>query len=235
MAESLHPPAENRILSMLARKEYRQLRLSLERVALPADKVLYAPGDVVRYIYFPNDAIVSLLFEVDGRRTVEVAMEGNEGAVGLAVFLGGARSYNLSVVRDAGTAMRLQTHLLNMYSHPGGRLQGLLHKYLHALVTQIAQAAVCNRFHSVDSRLARWLLMTRDRAGATELLATQELIAHKLGVRRSGITRAASDLQRENIIGYRRGRIEILDPRRLQAAACSCYGIIRRQYDSFLK
>jgi CRP-like cAMP-binding protein len=219
---------------MLARTEYRRLRPSLEQVALHANEVLYAPGDVVKYIYFPDDAVVSLLFDVDERRTVEVAMEGNEGAVGLAVYLGGVSSCNLSIVRDAGTAMRLEVNALLKCVNQRGRLQGLLHKSVHALVMQIAQSGVCNRFHSIDTRLARWLLMTQDRAGSHELLATQESIARLLGVRRSGVTAAASGFQKQSMIDYRRGRIEILDQRKLRAASCSCYGIIKRQYDSFL-
>ncbi len=231
---SIHVPVRNRILSTLAGTEYRRLRPSLEQVALHANAVLYAPGDPVEHIYFPNDSVVSLLFDVDGRRTVEVAMEGNEGAVGLAVSLGGVRSCNLSVVRDSGTAMRLRVELLHRHTNQRSRLQELLHKSLHALVTQIAQSGVCNRFHSVDSRLARWLLMTQDRLGSKELRATQESIARMLGVRRSGVTAAASGLQKQNLINYCRGRIRILDQRRLEAVSCSCYGIIKRQYDSFL-
>jgi CRP-like cAMP-binding protein len=197
--------------------------------------VLYAPGDVVGHIYFPNDAVVSLLFDVDERRTVEVAMEGNEGAVGLAACLGDVRSCNLSVVRDSGTAMRLKVELLRSYIEHRGRLKGLLHKSVHALVTQIAQSGVCNRFHSVDARLARWLLMTQDRVGSEKILATQESIARMLGVRRSGVTTAASGFHKQGFIDYRRGRIEILDQGRLRAASCACYGIIKRQYDSFLR
>jgi len=220
---------------MLAKTEYRRLRPNLEQVALHANAVVYAPGDVVRHIYFPNDAIVSLLFDVKERQSVEVAMEGNEGAVGLAVYLGGVSSCNLSVVRDAGTAMRLDVNVLKRCADQRGRLRDLLHKSIHALVTQIAQSGVCNRFHSIDARLARWLLMTQDRVGSRGLRATQESIASMLGVRRSGITAAASGFQKRRLIAYRRGRIEILDQRGLRAASCPCYGIIKRQYDSFLK
>ncbi len=219
---------------MLARAEYRRLQPHLERVALHAGAVLYAPGDLVEHIYFPNDAVVSLLFDVDERRTVEVAMEGNEGAVGLAVYLGGLRSFNLSVVRDSGTALRLKVGALRRCTEHRGRLRDLLHKSVHALVTQIAQLGICNRFHTIDARLARWLLMTQDRVGPGELHATHEAIARMLGVRRSSVTAAASGLHTQNIIAYRRGLIEILDRRGLRTASCSCYGIIKRQYDSFL-
>lgn len=161
-------------------------------------------------------------------------MEGNEGAVGLAVYLGGVRSHNLSIVRDAGTAMRLDVNVLKRCVDQRGHLRELLHKSVHGLVTQIAQSGVCNRFHSINARLARWLLMTQDRVGSRTLRATQESIARMLGVRRSGVTAAASGLQKQSLIGYRRGRIEILDQRKLRAVSCSCYGIIKRQYDSFL-
>ena len=220
---------------MLARTVYRRLKPRLEQVTLRSNAVLYAPGDVVRHVYFPNDAIVSLLYAVDERRTVEVAMEGNESVVGLAVYLGGVTSCNLSIVRDSGTAMRLDVSVLARCTNQYGPLRGLLHKSVHALVTQIAQSGVCNRFHSVDARLARWLLMTQDRVGLRKLHATQESIARMLGVRRSGVTAAASALQKQSIIDYRRGRIEIVSQRELRSASCSCYGIIKRQYDSFLR
>lgn len=224
----------NRILSTLTSTEYRRLRPSLQRVSLHTHEVLYAPGDVVRFIYFPNDAVVSLLIDVDHRRTVEVAMEGNEGAVGVSVFLGGVSSSSLCVVRDAGTAMRLEVDELAQCAKQSPRLQDLLGKYVHALVTQIAHSGVCNRFHSIEARFARWLLMTQDRVGSRELVATQESIARMLGVRRSSVTTAASGFHKRSAIDYCRGRIVILDQRTLRAAACSCYGIIKHQYDSFL-
>jgi CRP-like cAMP-binding protein len=140
--------SNNRILSTLPSTEYRRLRPGFEQVALPVNEVLFAPGDTIRHIYFPDDAVVSLLFDVDERRTVEVAMEGNEGAVGFAVYLGGVSSCNLAIVRDAGTAMRLDVDMLKRYANRRGRLPDLLSKYVHALVTQVAQSGVCNRFHS---------------------------------------------------------------------------------------
>ena len=231
---SAHVPIRNRILSKLARTEYRRLRPSLEQVALHENQVLYGPGDAVGDVYFPNDAVVSLLFDVNERRTVEVAMEGNEGAVGLAIYLGGVNSCNLSVVRNAGTAMRMDVNALTKCANQRGDLQDLLHRYVHALVTQIAQSGVCNRFHNIDARFARWLLMTQDRMGSDELHATQESIAHMLGVRRSSITAAASGLHKQHIIDYRRGRIESLDKGQLRAACCDCYALMKRQYDSFL-
>jgi len=214
--------------------EYRRLRPNLERVELRRGQALYAAGDRVRYVYFPNDAVVSLLFAVDERRTIELAMEGNEAAVGIATYLGGVSSFPLYVVRDAGTAMRCDVNALTRVTKQPGRLQELLRRYVHALVTQVAQSDICNRFHSIDVRLVRWLLMSRDRASSNELSATHESIARLLGVRRSSITAAASDLHRQSTIDYSRGRIVILDQRGLRAASCSCYGLITRQYDSFL-
>ena len=227
-------PSANRILSALPRAEYRRLLPSLERVRLDENEIICSPGDGIEYVYFPEDAIVSYVLDADGRRTVEVAMEGSEAAVGFATSLGGAHSCSHSIVRDAGSAMRLEVGLLDGTTPRDSHLQVLLNRYVHAFVAQVAQAAVCGRFHNVDKRLARWLLMSRDRANSPELRATQKSIAQRLGVRRSSVTIAARELHREQVIDYSRGRIRILDRRRLRAASCACYGIIKRQYDSFL-
>ncbi|MCH9675132.1 MAG: Crp/Fnr family transcriptional regulator [Gammaproteobacteria bacterium] len=207
---------------------------NLSQVALHQNQVLYAPGDVIEHVYFPNDAVSSLLFNVDEQRTVEVAMEGNEGVAGLAIFLGGANSRNQSIVRDAGTAMQLDVKTLQTFSDHCDNFKELLRRYIHALLTQVAQSGVCNRFHNIDARLARWLLMTHDRLDSKELHATQESIAQMLGVRRSSITAAASGFHKRHIIDYHRGRIRILDQARLRAASCACYEMMRHQYDSFL-
>lgn len=234
MAVSNHVPVKNRILSMLSTSEYRRLEPNLERVSLCEKSVLSAPGDVVEHVYFPDNAVVSLLRQVDELRTLEVAMEGNEGAVGLLGYISGMRSVDLSVVRDPGTASRLEVRSLRQHTDRRGHLKGLLHKSVHGLTTQMAQSVVCNRFHGIDARLARWLLMTRDRLGSSAVNATQEAIAHVLAVRRSGITAAAGRLQRLRAISYRRGHIEILDRRKLRGASCPCYDIIKQEYDSFL-
>ena len=220
---------------MLVKTEYRLLWPDLERISLQSDTTLYAPGDAVSHVYFPIDSVVSLLYKVDDSKTVEVAMEGNEGVVGLVFYMGGTKSYNLSVVRDSGTAMRLDIDVLAKYAAAPGPLRDLLNKSTHALITQIAQSGICNRFHSVDARLARWLLMTRDRIGSRTLLATQETIARILGVRRSSVTDSARTFQQQKIIDYSRGRIDILDQGRLLTSSCACYGVIKRQYDSFLR
>lgn len=225
----------NRVLSTLAKTRHRNVWPGLERVVLDSDRVLYAPGNAVTKVYFPVDCVVSLLCKVDEHRTVEVAMEGNESVVGLIVSLGGEHSCNLSVVRDAGIAIQIDVEFLDNCVRESGPLRDLLNKSVHAAVTQIIQSGVCNRFHSIDARVARWLLMARDRIGSQTLLATQESIARLLGVRRSSVTAAASGFQLQRIIDYRRGRIEILDEDKLHAACCSCYGVIKRQYDSFLQ
>ena len=227
-------PFRNRILAKLPKAEYRALRPSLDEVVLHQDQVLYGPCDVVSHVYFPNDSVVSLLFDVDERRTVEIAMEGNESAVGLAIYLGGVNSLNLSRVQHTGTAMRLPVSALLKSNSRNGDLEGLLRRYIHALVVQIAQLGVCNRFHNIDARFARWLLMAHDRVGSHDLSATQESIASLLGVRRSSITDAAGALHKRSIIDYRRGRIAILDEERLRASSCACYVTMRRQYDNFL-
>lgn len=234
MSASKQTIAGNRILSKLPPAEYRRLRPRLETVELNKNQTLYAPGDVIKHIYFPDDAVVSLLFDVDERRTVEVAMEGNESAVGFAIYMGGVSSSNLSIVREAGSAQRLAVNSLDSTISGRSGLPVLLERYVHALITQIAQSGICNRFHNVDARVARWLLMTQDRMGSNEIRATQESIASVLGVRRSSVTAAASGLHRKDIIHYARGRIEILDQHGLQAASCACFGFMKRQYDSFL-
>lgn len=222
---------KNRILSSLPKAEYARLRPELEEIGLQENAILFGPGQAVRYVYFPNDSVVSLLYEVDTHRSVEVAMEGNEAAVGFPVHLSGEDPGSRSMVRVAGTAMRLDVRLLQGCS---ASLTDLLHRSAGARVTQIVQAGLCNRFHCIDARLARWLLMTHDRVGSPRLHATQASIACMLGVRRSGITTAAAGLQQQGLIVYRRGQIDILDPSRLRAASCACYGIIQRRYDSYL-
>lgn len=211
---------------------YVQLQPSLEEVALHGGQVLYEPGDKVRHLYFPNDVIVSILVRVDQGRTVEVAMQGNEGVAGSIGYLGLSTARCHSSVRHPGTAMRLPVSALAGGRH--ARLEKLLRRYAHALFMQTAQLGVCSRFHAFDARFARWLLMTNDRTGEPELRSTQTSIAQVLGVRRSTVSEAAGSLLRQGIIDYCRGRIRTLDAARLRDAACPCYEIVKRQYDSFL-
>lgn len=235
MSAAEHLILGNRVLSTLEKTRYRNLWPGLEQVVLDADKPLYTPGDTLTHVYFPIDSVVSLLCKVDDNRTVEIAMQGNESVVGLVVYLGGESSCHSSVVRDSGAAMQLDIGFLSRCADSSSSLRAILNKSVHALITQIVQSGVCNQFHSVDARVARWLLTTRDRTGSRTLLATQESIARLLGVRRSSVTAAASGFQLQRIIDYRRGRIEILDEHKLHASCCSCYGIIKRQYDGFLQ
>lgn len=225
---------ENRILSALPRAEYRELQPNLERIDLTENEVVFSHGDRIEFIYFPENAIVSHLLDVDGRRTVEVAMEGNESAVGFAASLGGTHASNHSIVRNAGTAMRMDVGVLTRSAGRLDQLEALLARYVHAFLAQVAQEAVCSRFHNIDKRLARWLLMSGDRVGSDGLHATHESIARLLGVRRSSVSIAARTLNEQGVIAYSRGHIMILDPARLLDASCSCYGIIKRQFDSFL-
>jgi CRP-like cAMP-binding protein len=226
--------AGNRLLAKLGDAAYRGLRPGLERVILGRDEVLFPTSDDASHVYFPEDAVASLLFRVDTRRTVEVAMEGNEAAVGLALSLGVESPCSRSVVRVTGSALRLQTGALTRCARRHDDLQRLLHQYVHALLMQVGQSGICHQFHGIEARLARWLLMTQDRVGGRELLATHASVAGLLGVRRSSISVAADGLRSKDIIGYSRGVVRILDRRRLREVSCPCYAVIKDQYDSFL-
>ena len=225
---------ENRLLAALSRKDFKRLFPHLEQVDLPFADVLYEPGDVIEYVYFPNNSIVSLLSTVEDRSTLEVGIIGNEGMVGTSVLLGVPTSPYRALVQGEGSAMRMDAALLRKEVSADGSLQRLLHRHTHALMTQIAQSAACNRFHVVEARLSRWLLMTHDRIGSDEFRLTQQFLSDMLGVRREGVTNAATILQRKELITYSRGHITILNRAGLEAAACKCYGIIRAEYDSFL-
>jgi CRP-like cAMP-binding protein len=227
-------PAANRLLAALPRKEYQRLLPELERVAMPFAEVLYEPGERIRHVYFPNDSIVSLLAEVADRSTLEVGLAGNEGMAGISVFMGVDASPHRAIIQGAGTAMKMKASVLRQESGRAGPLHDLLHLYAHSLLTQVSQSAVCNRFHVVDARLARWLLMTADRLGASEFLLTQDFISNMLGVRREGVNKAAGVLQKDGLINYSRGRIKILDRAGLEEVSCECYGIIKEESDSYL-
>ena len=217
----------NRLLAALPGKEYQRLRPHLKMVPLSFGEVLYEPRDVIRHVYFPNQGIVSLLSTVEERSTLEVGVVGNEGMVGISVFLGNGVSLNRAIVQGAGTAMRMKAESLGTHVKLDGSLPDLLRLYTHSLLAQISQTAVCNRFHTVDVRLARWLLMTHDRLRSDEFRLTQEFLSDMLGVRREGVTNAARTLQQEKLIRYVRGQITILDRAGLQAASCKCYEIVK--------
>lgn len=227
-------PAVNRLLAALPKKEYQRLLPELEQVGMPFAEVVYEPDELIRHVYFPNDSIVSLLAEVADRSTLEVGLVGNEGVAGISVFMGVEASPLRAIVQGKGTAMRMKASVLRKESGTAGPLHRLLHRYSHSLLTQVSRAAVCNRFHVVEARLARWLLMTGDRLGADEFELTQDFISNMLGVRREGVSKAAGVLQKNGLVNYSRGRIRILDRAGLEAVSCECYEIIRNESDSYL-
>jgi CRP-like cAMP-binding protein len=227
-------PVANRLLAALPKKEYQRLLPELEEVEMPFAEVLYEPGERIRHVYFPNESIISLLAEVANRSTLEIGLIGNDGMSGISVFMGVDTSPHRAIVQGAGTARRMEAAALRKESGHMGPLHRLLHLYAHSLLTQVSQSVVCNRFHMVDARLARWLLMTGDRLGTDEFRLTQDFISNMLGVRREGVTAAAGRLQEQELISYVRGRIKILDRRGLEAVVCECYKVINDEYDRLL-
>lgn len=224
----------NRLLATLPRGEYLRLFPHLEPIDLTFGEVIYDPGQVIRHAYFPNTGMISLLSSVGQQSTLEVGVVGNEGMAGIPLFLGVKRSRGRALVQGAGTAMRLKASQMRKESNHGGALQRLLHRYVHALLTQVSQSAACNRFHRVEARLARWLLMTQDRMASEEFRLTQDFLANMLGVRREGVSVAAGALSEQGLIRYSRGNITILDRVGLEAISCQCYRIIKEEYDGFL-
>lgn len=227
-------PVTNRLLAALPKKEYQSLLPRLESVSLAFGDIIFEPGDRLRHVYFPDNSIVSLLSAVDDRELLEVGMVGNEGMAGLPVFMGINKSQTRGLVQGGGSAMRMKAATLQKETVNGGSLRKLLNRYTHALLTQISQSAACNRFHPVNVRLARWLLMTHDRVEGDEFRLTQEFLSHMLGVRREGVTLAASVLQKRKLISYSRGHLTILNRAGLEAAACKCYRVVKEEYDDFL-
>lgn len=227
-------PGVNRLLAMLPQNEYKRLLPKLKTVSLVFGETLYEPGDVIKYVYFPNDSIISLISEQSETSWLEVGMVGNEGMAGLAVFMGVNLSPTRAVVQGSGTAMRLSSAAVRTEANRLGSLHHLLHRYSHSLLTQVSQSSACNRFHMVDARLARWLLMTNDRLAAKEFPLTQEFLSNMLGVRREGVSKAAGALQAGKLIRYSRGVITILNRRGLEAKSCKCYSIIKAESDAYL-
>jgi CRP-like cAMP-binding protein len=220
----------NRILASLPDSEYQRLSRQLEPVTLRFGQVLYEPGKAIRYVYFPVNCLVSLLTSVDRRRTLEVGMVGNEGMAGMPFILGVGISGVRALVQGAGQALRMASASFRAEFDRNSALQQALYRYTYALMAQISQTAACNRFHDAGERLARWLLMTRDRVGADEFSLTQEFLAHMLGVRRVGVTEAASELKRRRLISYTRGQLQILNVPGLRRASCSCYQIVNKVF-----
>ena len=228
IAFSSHPQSANQLLAALPAATYRRLQSGLERVELRFGDVLYEPGDSARHIYFPNDSLLSLLVAVDGQEALEVGMVGREGMVGLSLAVGRQVSPVQVLVQGGGSAMRMRGARFMSELRRNGELKRQLDRCLYAGMMTAMQIAACNRFHRVGERLARWLLMVRDRLGRDEFPLTQHFLARMLGVRRAGVNEAAGELQRRGLIVYRRGRIGILDLAGVRAASCSCYDVIRK-------
>jgi CRP-like cAMP-binding protein len=226
-----HAPQRNHLLAALSQQECERVFPHLKAVPMPLGKVLYEPGDVLRQVYFPIDCIISLLYVMEDGASAEISVVGNEGMIGIALFMGGETTPSRAVVQSAGHAYRLPGALLKEEFHRSGDMQLLLLRYTQALITQMAQTAVCNRHHSVDQQLCRWLLLSLDRLEGNELTMTQELIANMLGVRREGVTQAAGKLQKLKVIRYARGKITVLDRPKLEQLCCECYAVVKKETD----
>ncbi|WP_148255450.1 Crp/Fnr family transcriptional regulator [Aidingimonas lacisalsi] len=224
----------SQLLALLPDDELARLLPHLERVTLPLGKSLCESGSVMQHAYFPLDAIVSLLCVMENGASTEIAVVGNEGIVGVSLFMGGETTPSRAIVQSAGEAYRLEGQSLKDEFYRGGVMQRLLLRYTQALLTQMAQTAVCNRHHTVDQQLCRWLLLSLDRLPGDQLIMTQELIANMLGVRREGVTESAGKLQRAGLIDYHRGHITVLDRMRLEGKACECYAVVKCEYDRLL-
>lgn len=227
-------PSLNKLLAALPAAISTRLQPHLELVPLKLGASVYEAGGKQAFVYFPTNAIVSLLYVMQNGASAEIAVVGNEGLVGIALFMGGETTPSRAVVQSAGHAYRLSSKRLKREFEAGGALQHLLLRYTQALITQMAQTAVCNRHHSIEQQLCRWLLLSIDRLPTDVLSMTQELIANMLGVRREGVTEAAGKLQDEGIIHYSRGRITILDRPKLEARVCECYAVVRAEFDRLL-
>ena len=225
-------PVANSLLAALSRKEYRHLADELEPVALTYGDVLYEPGERIKYVYFPNDSVVSLLTLVDRHQALEVGLVGREGMVGIPLALEISISPVRALVQGTGTAMRMRATPFLKAFRKSQALQRELHHYTYSLMAQVTQTAACNRFHVVEARLARWLLMTHDRMRSNQFRLTQEFLSQMLGVRRVGVTKAARSLQQNRLISYSRGNITILDRMGLEAACCSCYEIVKDMHEA---
>ncbi|HEX8139725.1 MAG TPA: Crp/Fnr family transcriptional regulator [Pyrinomonadaceae bacterium] len=230
-----HYPVENRLLAALPADTYERICPHLERVSFKLGEVLYESGGHLDHVYFPTTAIISLLYMMENGSSAEVGMAGNEGMVGVALFMGGGSMPNRAVVQSAGRVIRMKAKALQTEFAQGGAFQQVLLRYTQALITQISQTAVCNRLHTVEQQLCRWLLLSHDRIEADELAMTQELIANMLGVRREGVTVAAGRLQDAGAISYSRGCIKILDRTKLETMVCECYQVVETEFNRLLR
>ncbi|TFW08125.1 Crp/Fnr family transcriptional regulator [Oxalobacteraceae bacterium OM1] len=229
-----HSPRQNFLLAALPAADLERLQPALEYVAMPLDEVLYESGSHLKYVYFPTTSIVSLMYVMEDGASAEIAVVGNDGIIGIALFMGGETTPSRAVVRSAGHGYRLKAQVFKDEFNRAGPLLHLLLRYIQALLTQMAQTAVCNRHHSVDQQLCRWLLLTLDRLPSQEVVMTQELIANMLGVRREGVTEAAGKLQKAGLVRYRRGHITVLDRAGLEARVCECYKVVKQEFDRLL-
>ncbi len=230
-AHDAHPdPRANHLLAALPDAELQRWLPLLELVQMPLGQVVYESGRTLSHVFFPASSIVSLLYVMENGASAEIAVVGNEGIVGISLFMGGGSTPSRAVVQSAGQGWRLSAQALKDEFNRSGPVMHLLLRYTQALITQMAQTAVCNRHHSLDQQLCRWLLLSLDRLEGDDLVMTQELIANMLGVRREGVTEAALSLQRAGLIRYARGRISVLDRPALEARTCECYGVVKREY-----
>lgn len=225
---------QNALLGLLPKEELSRLLPNLERVTLTLGQSLCESGQQMKHVYFPLDSIVSLLCVMENGASTEIAVVGYEGVVGVSLFMGGETTPSRAIVQSAGAAYRLKGQLLKNEFYRAGPMQKILLRYTQALLTQMAQTAVCNRHHSVDQQLCRWLLLSLDRLQGDKLIMTQELIANMLGVRREGVTESAGKLQRAGLISYNRGHITVLDRPGLEKRVCECYAVVKREYDRLL-
>ncbi|MEH6997727.1 MAG: Crp/Fnr family transcriptional regulator [Limnobacter sp.] len=230
----MNSPPLNHLLNALPLSDFERIKPKLETVTLNMGDVLYESGDQMRHAYFPTTAIISLLYVLEDGSSVEIAVVGNEGMLGIALFMGGHTTPSRAIVRCKGQSFRLKADNLLEEFQLGGHTQNLLLRYTQALITQMTQTGVCNRHHSVEQQLCRWLLLSLDRLPGNSLDMTQDLIASMLGVRREGVTEAAGRLQRDGLIQYSRGHIEVLDRPRLEQNVCECYKVVKTEFERLL-
>jgi CRP-like cAMP-binding protein len=229
-----HSPTQNYLLGAMPAAEFERLSPDLELVEMPLGEVLYESGARLDHVYFPTTCIVSLLYVLENGASAEIAVVGNEGILGISLFMGGETTPSRAVVQSAGFGYRLKAPLLKQEFNRAGPVLRLLLRYTQALITQMTQTAVCNRHHSVEQQLCRWLLLSIDRLSSSSLNMTQELIANMLGVRREGVTEAAGNLQRAGLIRYNRGHIDVIDRPGLEKAVCECYAVVKAEFDRLL-
>lgn len=231
---SVYNPRQNHLLDALLQSEYDRIFDNLKLVKLSLGEVLYEPGERLQSVYFPVDSIVSMLYVMENGASAEIAMVGNEGILGVSIFMGGDTTPSRAVVQSAGYGYKLKTQILKDEFSRNGPVMRLLLRYTQALISQMTQTAVCNRHHSIEQQLCRWLLMSIDRLSSDELFMTQELIANMLGVRREGVTEAAGKLQHAGLIDYKRGHIKVLDRPALENCVCECYQVVKTEYERII-